>query len=177
MSWAATRQTSRVEDMAYCLLGIFDVNMPLLYGEGPKAFIRLQEEIIRISNDHTIFCWARDSGVAQSWTSMLAPSPAAFLKSGDYVAMDAWEAPVPYSMTNLGLSIHLPVLYTLTQMVVVLDAGVSHGDPIPLQSMKGNSADHKGDESVRDSEEDEDENWDSEEEDQDDKEFSQLSYA
>ncbi|RYP93070.1 hypothetical protein DL770_000816 [Monosporascus sp. CRB-9-2] len=129
MSWAATRQTSRVEDMAYCLLGIFDVNMPLLYGEGPKAFIRLQEEIIRISNDHTIFCWARDSGAAQSWTSMLAPSPAAFLKSGDYVAMDAWEAPEPYSMTNLGLSIHLPVLYTLTQMVVVLDAGVSHGDP------------------------------------------------
>ncbi|RYP56406.1 hypothetical protein DL771_011887 [Monosporascus sp. 5C6A] len=130
MSWAATRQTSRVEDMAYCLLGIFDVNMPLLYGEGPKAFIRLQEEIIRISNDHTIFCWARDSGVAQSWTSMLAPSPAAFLKSGDYVAMDAWDAPVPYSMTNLGLSIHLPVLYTLTHMFVVLDAGVSHGDPV-----------------------------------------------
>lgn len=55
MSWAATRVTSREEDMAYCLLGIFDVNMPMLYGEGSKAFLRLQEEIIRTSNDLSIF--------------------------------------------------------------------------------------------------------------------------
>lgn len=41
MSWASNRQTTRAEDIAYCLLGIFDVNMPLLYGEGTKAFIRL----------------------------------------------------------------------------------------------------------------------------------------
>src|SRR6478735_5744653 len=34
MSWASMRYTTRIEDMAYCLLGIFDVNMPLLYGEG-----------------------------------------------------------------------------------------------------------------------------------------------
>jgi hypothetical protein len=38
---------TRIEDLAYCLLGIFNINMPLLYGEGPKAFRRLQEEIIR----------------------------------------------------------------------------------------------------------------------------------
>ena len=44
MSWASKRVTTRKEDMAYCLLGIFDVNMPLLYGEGAKAFGRLQEE-------------------------------------------------------------------------------------------------------------------------------------
>lgn len=47
MSWACYRQTTRVEDMAYCLLGIFDIQMPLLYGEGEKAFIRLQEEILK----------------------------------------------------------------------------------------------------------------------------------
>jgi hypothetical protein len=47
MSWAAKRRTTRVEDMAYCLLGIFGVNMPLLYGEGTKAFTRLQEEIMK----------------------------------------------------------------------------------------------------------------------------------
>jgi hypothetical protein len=41
MSWAANRETTRTEDVAYCLMGIFDVNMPLLYGEGNKAFIRL----------------------------------------------------------------------------------------------------------------------------------------
>ncbi|KAF8865534.1 HET-domain-containing protein [Acephala macrosclerotiorum] len=55
MSWAARRETTREEDMAYCLLGIFDVNMPMLYGEGMKAFERLQEEIIKSSNDLSIF--------------------------------------------------------------------------------------------------------------------------
>jgi hypothetical protein len=57
MSWAANRETTRVEDMAYCLLGIFDVNIPLLYGEGKKAFIRLQEEIVKSTEDHSIFAW------------------------------------------------------------------------------------------------------------------------
>ena len=57
MSWAASKQTTRVEDMAYCLLGIFDVNMPMLYGEGQKAFIRLQEEILKEFDDHSLFAW------------------------------------------------------------------------------------------------------------------------
>ncbi|KAF2730040.1 HET-domain-containing protein, partial [Polyplosphaeria fusca] len=57
MSWAARRQTTRVEDQAYCLLGIFDVNMPLLYGEGKKAFTRLQEEIMKTSDDQSLFAW------------------------------------------------------------------------------------------------------------------------
>jgi hypothetical protein len=47
MQWASSRETTRIEDQAYCLMGIFDINMPLLYGEGQKAFIRLQEEIMR----------------------------------------------------------------------------------------------------------------------------------
>jgi hypothetical protein len=51
MSWASTRKTSRVEDRAYSLLGLFDVNVPLIYGEGPKAFFRLQEEIMKQYND------------------------------------------------------------------------------------------------------------------------------
>ncbi|OLN97215.1 Vegetative incompatibility protein HET-E-1-like protein 3 [Colletotrichum chlorophyti] len=41
MRWAAHRTTTRIEDMAYCLLGIFGVNLPLIYGEGEKAFQRL----------------------------------------------------------------------------------------------------------------------------------------
>lgn len=57
MSWAANRATTRVEDIAYSLLGIFDVNMPLLYGEGKKAFFRLQEEILKASSDQTLFAW------------------------------------------------------------------------------------------------------------------------
>ncbi|KAI0656703.1 hypothetical protein C8Q70DRAFT_311003 [Cubamyces menziesii] len=58
MSWAAGRDTTRPEDKAYSLMGLFDVNMPVLYGEGAdKAFRRLQQEIIRDSFDHSIFAW------------------------------------------------------------------------------------------------------------------------
>lgn len=61
MSWAARRETTRVEDIAYCLLGIFDVNMPLLYGEGSKSFFRLQEEIAKNYDDLSLFGWKQDS--------------------------------------------------------------------------------------------------------------------
>ncbi|KAI5992016.1 hypothetical protein F5J12DRAFT_461928 [Pisolithus orientalis] len=57
MSWAADRKTTRVEDRAYSLMGLFGVNMPMLYGEGEKAFQRLQLEIIRTSSNHSIFAW------------------------------------------------------------------------------------------------------------------------
>ena len=57
MSWAAPRRTTRVEDRAYCLLGLFSVNMLPIYGEGRKAFTRLQEEIVRRSSDQSIFVW------------------------------------------------------------------------------------------------------------------------
>ncbi|OAG06035.1 HET-domain-containing protein, partial [Paraphaeosphaeria sporulosa] len=58
MSWASKRKTTRPEDLAYCLLGIFDIHMPLLYGEGiEKAFRRLQMEILRYSTDQSILAW------------------------------------------------------------------------------------------------------------------------
>jgi hypothetical protein len=56
-SWAAFRETTRVEDIAYCLLGIFGINMPLIYGEGDQAFLRLQTEIIRKGGDQSILAW------------------------------------------------------------------------------------------------------------------------
>ena len=58
MSWAAMRQTTRIEDMAYCLLGLFDVHMPLLYGEGRQAFRRLQEEILKRTDDLSLLAWS-----------------------------------------------------------------------------------------------------------------------
>ncbi|OIW27820.1 hypothetical protein CONLIGDRAFT_551906, partial [Coniochaeta ligniaria NRRL 30616] len=61
MSWASRRQTTREEDIAYCLLGIFDISMPLLYGEGSKAFIRLQEQIIKEYDDESLFAWRSTS--------------------------------------------------------------------------------------------------------------------
>ncbi|KAI1149465.1 heterokaryon incompatibility protein-domain-containing protein [Nemania diffusa] len=57
MSWAAHRRTSREEDTAYCLMGLFDINMPLLYGEKGKACTRLQDEIIRRTHDQSIIAW------------------------------------------------------------------------------------------------------------------------
>jgi Heterokaryon incompatibility protein (HET) len=45
LRWAAKRDTKRKEDKAYCLLGIFDIFMPLIYGEGDNAFIRLKKKI------------------------------------------------------------------------------------------------------------------------------------
>lgn len=58
MSWAANRVTTRLEDEAYCLLGLFDIHMPLIYGEGHKAFYRLQQEILAKSYDCSIFAWS-----------------------------------------------------------------------------------------------------------------------
>ncbi|EIW51960.1 HET-domain-containing protein, partial [Trametes versicolor FP-101664 SS1] len=57
MSWAAERETTRVEDRAYSLLGIFGLHMSPIYGEGENAFLRLQEEIIRTIPDQSIFAW------------------------------------------------------------------------------------------------------------------------
>ncbi|KAL7900318.1 heterokaryon incompatibility domain-containing protein [Trichoderma sp. SZMC 28014] len=57
LSWAANRETTRKEDLAYSLFGLFDVYMPLIYGEGGRAFLRLQEHILQQSDDHTIFAW------------------------------------------------------------------------------------------------------------------------
>jgi len=51
LSWAKNRQTTREEDKAYSMLGIFDIQMPLLYGEGEeKALKRLRREIGEPSN-------------------------------------------------------------------------------------------------------------------------------
>ena len=55
MSWAARRKTTRIEDQAYCLLGIFNVNIPLIYGEGGHAFQRLQEEIMKTTEEYSLF--------------------------------------------------------------------------------------------------------------------------
>ena len=80
MSWAAKRTTTRVEDKAYCLLGIFDVAMPLIYGEGPKAFRRLQEEIMKTTQDLTIMGWTppAPSGQQGGKHPVFASSPSDF---------------------------------------------------------------------------------------------------
>jgi len=87
MSWAADRTTTRVEDRAYSLLGLLDVNMPMLYGEGTKAFHRLQLELIRMSNDQSIFAWGLDSENVRIG-STLADDPSFFRGCAKMELMD-----------------------------------------------------------------------------------------
>jgi hypothetical protein len=77
MSWASKRSTTRTEDTAYCLMGLFNINMTLLYGEGgPKAFIRLQKKIMMtLKEDHTLFAWRSHRPKAEG---LLTDSPADF---------------------------------------------------------------------------------------------------
>lgn len=115
MSWAAYRVTTRPEDIAYCLMGIFNVNMPLLYGEGMKAFIRLQEEIIKDSEDQSLFAWQypRDSDIVAENKyileneGILAHHPVAFNKSSGIVSYQTDKA--PYTVTSRGLQIQIPI--------------------------------------------------------------------
>jgi len=107
MSWASQRRTSRVEDLAYSLMGIFSVNMPLLYGEGERAFLRLQQEIMKDSDDESIFAWVDSSADPNSYSGLLATHPSAFARSGDIIYYKDFEDREPYVMSNRGLSITL----------------------------------------------------------------------
>lgn len=110
MSWVSSRHTTRIEDMAYCMLGLLNVNMPLLYGEGAKAFIRLQEEVVKTSADQSIFAWPLPASMSTDSTFMigvLAVSPTSFSGCSETTEMRARET--SYAMTNLGLNIRLPI--------------------------------------------------------------------
>ncbi|KAK4152693.1 vegetative incompatibility protein HET-E-1 [Chaetomidium leptoderma] len=126
MSWAANRTTTKPEDLAYSLLGIFGVNMSIIYGEGENAFLRLQEEIIKRSDDHSIFAWGtlgHDDGHLPHHIDMddfdydddMADTTGIFAKSPqDFAGMEhVVAAPPPtqhtsdYTMTNKGLHIKL----------------------------------------------------------------------
>ena len=118
MSWASRRETTRSEDIAYCLMGLFGVNMPLLYGEGEKAFIRLQEEILKRSNDHSLFAWTAPTPngvekVEPLLGGLLASSPSYFRNSNHYLDQNhpfyALFLRQPSSMTNIGLCIDVPL--------------------------------------------------------------------
>ncbi|KAF2166075.1 hypothetical protein M409DRAFT_66959 [Zasmidium cellare ATCC 36951] len=115
MSWASRRVTKRVEDLAYCLLGLFNIQMPLLYGEGMNAFARLQEEIVRQTDDESVFAWTLPNRDMEDWTkralldskmipchSILAPHPRYFETCGRVHLAGNMRRP-PYRITNKGL--------------------------------------------------------------------------
>ncbi|KAH7090417.1 HET domain-containing protein, partial [Paraphoma chrysanthemicola] len=117
-SWASKRITTRSEDIAYCLLGLVGVNMPLLYGEGAKAFHRLQLEIIKENTDHTIFAWEEPS----IFWGMLAPTPLWFIiqHNEKLHRIDSLPRDLPFEMTNLGLRITLPSIELDGRVVLAL---------------------------------------------------------
>ncbi|KAK4897576.1 hypothetical protein LTR27_004720 [Elasticomyces elasticus] len=113
MSWASRRETTRREDEAYALLGIFDVNIPLLYGEGERAFLRLQEEIIRQSDDQTILAWSvpakrrktESNKQKKKCLGVLARAPYDFRGSGDVKSIQCSDVR-SHAITNQGLALH-----------------------------------------------------------------------
>lgn len=109
MSWAAHRQTTRVDDLAYCLLGLFDIQMPLLYGEGNKAFVRLQEEILKTTDDYSIFAWRALDAHSSSYRGLLAHSPLEFRDCHSFEREETM-ATFPINPTPIGLHIQLEVL-------------------------------------------------------------------
>ena len=122
MSWASQRHTSKVEDRAYSLMGIFNVHMPIIYGEGEaKAFIRLQEEIMKTSTDQSILAWNTPS---HYFCGPLAESPDYFVdcRGIHCIPPEKWlghcarqyshsytEPRLDFTVTNDGLNITLPL--------------------------------------------------------------------
>ncbi|KAI1794542.1 heterokaryon incompatibility protein-domain-containing protein, partial [Ganoderma leucocontextum] len=100
MSWASRRNTTRVEDEAYCLLGIFGINMETLYGEGRHAFFRLQERILMQIPDQSIFAWGLPFP-----RRIPPPAPPAVL---DFVKLDAMlfaQAPSDFAQSDAIVSL------------------------------------------------------------------------
>ena len=107
MSWASERSTTRIEDEAYCLLGILNVNLPLLYGEGTRAFRRLQAALLSASTDHSLFVWKRTRTDYNVQSGLLAHSPLKFKTSGDVKVRVQEGGTWPYAITNLGVKLRL----------------------------------------------------------------------
>lgn len=109
MSWAAHRTTSRREDEAYCLLGLFRVNMPLLYGEGSDAFRRLQETIMTRMEDNSLFLWgceASEHSDQIGHSSILAPSPRQFEGCND-IGKGLSAQRILFEVSNQGVMVSL----------------------------------------------------------------------
>ena len=121
MSWVSKRETTRDEDIAYCMIGIFDINMPMLYGEGKKAFTRLQEQILANFDDDSIFAWwtsemafgpfrCRDLG--NKFSGLLANSPKLFARSGNVVRAFNTPWTIKISLTRGRIRLEAPAVKT-----------------------------------------------------------------
>ncbi|KAG9310491.1 hypothetical protein JVU11DRAFT_9635 [Chiua virens] len=118
MMWAANRTTTRVEDIAYCLIGIFDVSLTIAYGEGQRAFYRLMEAIIDRCDEWEIMAWA---GRRSADSAALPESPRYYRALGDTrvemevkgssVNQPAWRGDRHFVMTKRGLQMKLLIVH------------------------------------------------------------------
>ena len=129
MFWASRRRTSRIEDEAYCLLGLFGINMPLLYGEGSRAFRRLQEEIVRTEDDESVFAWRKDRHL-NPWlecANVFAPSISYFAHCGN-ISKALYDERQPLSMTNRGLQIDVILLPFGDAYIIPLNCCITNAE-------------------------------------------------
>ncbi|KAI3316594.1 hypothetical protein HD806DRAFT_517226 [Xylariaceae sp. AK1471] len=107
MSWMSRRTTERVEDRAYSLLGLFDVHMPILYGEREKAFLRLQQHIAQKTADESLFAWSMGQfeDTSMTYSGLYAPSPSNFRDCSNIVSIIGSKG---FSERNGYLSLKLP---------------------------------------------------------------------
>jgi len=122
LSWAAKRRTKRIEDQAYSLLGLFNIQMPLLYGEGRTAFERLQKQLLEENGDPTLLLWqdrpdfVPDDGNysydGDRPTSLFAESPANFANVLSFPLYNPSRLEHHrWTLTNLGLALTRDVTY------------------------------------------------------------------
>ncbi|KAL8403518.1 hypothetical protein RB594_008688 [Gaeumannomyces avenae] len=153
MSWAARRETKKKEDLAYCLLGIFGVTMPMLYGEGgDQAFLRLQEHIMKTTRDDSILAWGLSAQEAPTGdfgqvTSgrILAASPEEFANSGRIVSYESPASSLHSLQISGGyLQIHLQLhIVSAGNAIGLLNCGPQYANQqvvgIPLAEIKPGS--------------------------------------
>lgn len=130
MSWAATRNARHIEDRAYSLLGIFGVHMQAVYGEGTASFVRLQEEILRDTQDMSLLAWEAQPDDKRPFRGLLASSPGEFARFVQ--CPPQWRRPLSFEgevqSSNRGLSITAPFISYpgQGQQVLLLDLGAQH---------------------------------------------------
>lgn len=138
MSWASMRKTTRIEDAAYCLMGIFDIHMPMIYGEGKKAFMRLQEEITKQSCDLSLFAWTSNvpggkekdetfsKSIHEEFRGIFARSPREFYNSGNIsLGHTGGLMEREFTITNKGVRMEAALVETaLAGGDVVLNLGL-----------------------------------------------------
>ncbi|KAI0502773.1 heterokaryon incompatibility protein-domain-containing protein [Xylaria bambusicola] len=143
MSWCSKRETSRSEDLAYCLLGIFGVYMPMLYGEGTNAFIRLQEEICKTTDDLSIFAWVslKAPSFHYPYRGLFAISPAEFSACRGLTRFPpSRRRDIGFRVTNNGLTFDKALIYcpNTRRSILLLDCfhqelkGVQNPRPVGI---------------------------------------------